>query len=288
MTARSRLALLVSGFAFLLVFLSLFALPSGSLRAYFYSDPETTIVERPPELGSSGAVTYSFRSDQKGSAFQCRWGQGEWNKCVSPLSRTGLKSGQYTFSVRATNNGRTDKTPATDDFQIDRDPPQTTIKGDRNWSKENVSLRLGANEPVSGYECSLDKGAWKNCQTDWSARVSTGKHSLRARATDRAGNVDPSPAVHEFTVTKPAPPAPKTTISGPSRTKDPTPTFKLASDQAKVTFQCSVDGGAWRACGTNFTTSKLKLGAHTVRARATNAGGKTDPSPASKQFTIIK
>jgi Ca2+-binding RTX toxin-like protein len=81
---------------------------------------------------------------------------------------------------------------------------------------------------------------------------------------------------------------PDTTItSGPSgTTSDTTPTFTFTSSEAGSTFECRVDGGAWVACTTPFTTAELSPGDHTFEVRATDGVGNVDPTPASRAFTV--
>jgi hypothetical protein len=81
--------------------------------------------------------------------------------------------------------------------------------------------------------------------------------------------------------------APETSITGPTSTADNTPTFTLASTDAGSTFECAVDAGAFGPCTSPFTTPVLALGAHTVRARATDLGGNVDASPASASVTVV-
>ncbi|MFN8149752.1 MAG: hypothetical protein U0R24_01320 [Solirubrobacterales bacterium] len=81
---------------------------------------------------------------------------------------------------------------------------------------------------------------------------------------------------------------PETTISGgpTGSTSDNTPTFDLQSDETPSTFECSVDGAAFAPCTTPFTTAPLADGAHTFEARATDNSSNTDPTPASRAFTV--
>jgi hypothetical protein len=53
------------------------------------------------------------------------------------------------------------------------------------------------------------------------------------------------------------------------------------------TFTCSVDGGAFTACASPFTT-KLKKGTHTAAVRATDTAGNVDPTPATTTVTVKK
>ena len=82
---------------------------------------------------------------------------------------------------------------------------------------------------------------------------------------------------------------PQTTLKRkpPKRTRDRTPTFRFAADEAKAQFQCKLDKTAYRSCRSPFTTKRLALGAHTFKVRAVDSGGRVDPSPASYRFQVI-
>jgi len=54
----------------------------------------------------------------------------------------------------------------------------------------------------------------------------------------------------------------------------------VASD-TDATYQCSLDGGAYQSCDSTVTYDGLEKGTHTFAARATDADGDTDPSPAT-------
>jgi hypothetical protein len=83
--------------------------------------------------------------------------------------------------------------------------------------------------------------------------------------------------------------APQTTLRRKpgKRTHDRTPTFRFASNESGSTFQCKLDGKAFRSCRSPFTSKPLPLGAHTFKVRARDDSRKLDPSPASYSFTIV-
>ncbi len=83
--------------------------------------------------------------------------------------------------------------------------------------------------------------------------------------------------------------APQTTLRRrpPGRTRDRTPTFRFASDEADSTFQCKLDRKPYRSCRSPLTTKRLTLGPHAFRVRARNASGRFDPSPAFDAFRVI-
>ncbi len=105
------------------------------------------------------------------------------------------------------------------------------------------------------------------------------------RATDPAGNSDPTPASRTFTVdTSP----PDTTITaGPTGpTNDETPTFSFEADQAGSASECRIDEDAFAACTSPYIAPPLADGPHTFDVRATDPAGNTDPTPASRTFTV--
>ncbi len=65
-------------------------------------------------------------------------------------------------------------------------------------------------------------------------------------------------------------------------------TFSGTDDRGAVTFECSLDGGAFAPCTSPFTTAKLKRGHHTFHVRAVDAAGNVDATPAMKGFRVKK
>lgn len=84
--------------------------------------------------------------------------------------------------------------------------------------------------------------------------------------------------------------APDTTITaGPadvSLTNDNTPTFAFTSDQAGVTFACSIDAMPAVGCTSPYTPGPLADGGHRFAVAATNAGAEPDLTAATRNFTV--
>jgi hypothetical protein len=91
------------------------------------------------------------------------------------------------------------------------------------------------------------------------------------------------------TVTPPADTtAPDTTItSGPA---DPTTStsasFSFTSSEAGSTFECKIDAGAYGSCASPQAYSNQTVATHTMSVRAIDAASNTDPSPATKTWTV--
>jgi hypothetical protein len=84
--------------------------------------------------------------------------------------------------------------------------------------------------------------------------------------------------------------SPNTAITGGpvGSTTDTTPTFTFASSESPSTFSCKIDGGADVPCKSPYTTPALGYGSHTFSVKATDADGNTDPTPATRTFTVAK
>ena len=85
----------------------------------------------------------------------------------------------------------------------DTSPPETTItkSPDKKSKKATAKFAFKSSEPGSSFECKLDKKAFKKCDSPQRyKRLDPGKHRFQVRATDPAGNPDPTPAKYSFKV----------------------------------------------------------------------------------------
>jgi hypothetical protein len=102
-------------------------------------------------------------------------------------------------------------------------------------------------------------------------------------------NRSPKPAFSAFKSYSAVSTAPKASItSGPtagSVIQDPTPTFAFKSSRIGSTFQCRVDAGALKPCGSPFTTPTLSNGNHSFSVRAIDAAGNVSPF-VKRPFTV--
>jgi hypothetical protein len=64
-------------------------------------------------------------------------------------------------------------------------------------------------------------------------------------------------------------------------------TFKFTSSEDSSTFACKRDRGEWKRCSSPKKYS-ARRGDHTFRVRATDAAGNTDPTPAKREFDVIR
>ena len=243
--------------------------------------PNTVLDSAPAAATQDTTPTFAFSSPEAGSTFQVRVDGGSWTSETSPLTLGPLAENTYTFEVRATDvAGNVDATPASFTFTVDTTPANTTITSSPPTasSSTSASFSFTASDAGPGFECSIDGGAFTDCSSPKSyAGLSEAAHTFAVRAEDAAGNLDPTPATHAWTVDQTAPDT--SFLSTPANpSANPTPTFGVGSTETPSTFECDLDGGGWAACSTPFTTPSLADGSHTLKARATDAAGNTDAS----------
>ncbi len=113
-----------------------------------------------------------------------------------------LEDGPHTLTATATDSttGRTSEPSAPSELLIDTQEPETFFRRSPPARSESrtAAFEYGASEEDVTYECSLDGGPFGPCQERYD--VGEGQHTLRVRATDRAGNVDSTPAQYSWRV----------------------------------------------------------------------------------------
>ena len=79
----------------------------------------------------------------------------------------------------------------------DTKPPNTRLLASPSarTTGRSATFRFASSEARSTFRCKLDRRAWARCRSGVTyRRLARGLHTFRVRATDRAGNVDRTPA----------------------------------------------------------------------------------------------
>lgn len=269
------------------------ALPQGASAAV----TNTRIASGPSGTIHTDAATFTFTSPEDGG-FQCRLDSADpadWSWCTSPQTYTSLADGVHVFEVRALNKpGHPDPTPAVQTFRVntDTEPPETTIVAGPSGTigTDSAIFSFESSEP-GFFECridSSDEGAWEGCASPQSySSLADGSHVFEVRATDEAGNTDPSPAVGSFVTDTTGP---ETTIdSAPSGViGDTSVSFEFSASE-EGSFECrfdSVNPADWVPCSSPQSYSALADGSHNFEVRALDAVGNPDPTPAVAEFAV--
>jgi hypothetical protein len=252
--------------------------------------PDTTITSGPTGVIGQSSATFAFTSSKAGSSFRCQLDAGALVSCTSPVTYNALAEGSHSISVVATDSlGNVDPTPAVRTWTVDTTPPDTTITAHPgNPSSQNSpSFSFTSTEPGSTFECQLDAGAWLSCTSPKSyAGLSESGHTFAVRATDGAGNTDPSAATYTWTIDLTAPASPSID-SGPSgRVAATTASFSFSdADPTATAFRCSLDGAAAVSCSSPTAYSGLSSASHTLAVSAVDAAGNAS-APTTANWTV--
>ncbi|MGH9192454.1 MAG: right-handed parallel beta-helix repeat-containing protein [Acidimicrobiales bacterium] len=260
--------------------------------------PETTVTSGPAAITTSSDATFLFTANEVGSTFECSLDGALFDSCEVPFELTDLEVGPHTLAVQATDlAGNTDATPAEHAWTIvaDTTAPDTAITAGPSGTNTavDVAFEFSGSDDTSlpadlEFECAFDGGAFESCSSPHQIQgLTPGEHSFAVRAVDEALNVDDTPATRTWTTVDAT--APETSIdSGPaSPTEEATATFALSSNEAGVTFECSLDGASFTACASPAEVTGLTPADHTFRARARDAAGNADATPELYEWTVV-
>jgi hypothetical protein len=143
------------------------------------------------------------------------------------------------------------------------------------------------------FECSLDGGPFEGCETPEEIEVLTaGPHTLAVRALDEAGNFDPTPAVHNWTIDDMSAPDTEITLGPDSETLSTSAIFEFEgfeeiSDLPVFDFECSLDNAEFAPCASPYEINGLSTGAHVLLVRAKDLAGIVDPTPDFYEWLIM-
>jgi hypothetical protein len=271
--------------------------------------PNTTIGTKPPTRTNDTEAEFSFTaSPSSGASFECKLDSAAFAPCTSPQAYTSLDGDNaaggtaHSFQVRAKNADGTDPSPATHNWTVDTVAPTATIGGKpaNPSSGASAAFTFSANEAVTGFQCSLAKGAaadsFSACTTGKTyIGLEDGPHTFKVRAVDQAGNQGTPGAFpagsYTWTVdnsladTTP----PETTIKSkpPDPSTSSTASFGYESNEPGSTFECKLDSGPFVPCPTaGVVYSGLVNGPHSFQVRAGDSSGNSDGTPAGYSWAV--
>jgi hypothetical protein len=174
--------------------------------------------------------------------------------------------------------GRDDTPPPPPDTSITAHPPSQSDTAEATFEFE--SDMAGAS-----FRCKLDAEDPVGCSspTVYEA-LGEGSHTFEVAAIGPGGAADPTPATWSWNVDT----EPDTLItSGPAaQTQSTSATFHFESTQPGSTFTCALDAATPAACSSPVSFTDLGVGSHSFSVTATDAGGKSDPSPATSTWMV--
>ncbi|MCY1073568.1 kelch repeat-containing protein [Archangium lansingense] len=246
--------------------------------------PDTALTSAPANPSNQSTFTFS---SEAGASFECSLDGAAFTPCTSPATYVQLAEGSHSFQVRARDvAGNVDATPAAHDWTVDQTAPDTALaSAPANPSNQSTASFTFSSEAGASFECSLDGAAFTPCTSPATyVQLAEGSHSFQVRARDVAGNVDATPAAHDWTVDQTAPDTALTSAPA-SPSNQPTASFTFSSE-ASASFECSLDGAAFSACTSPATYAQLPEGPHSFRVRARDVAGNVDATPAAHDWTL--
>ncbi len=252
--------------------------------------PETELDSVPAALSKEKHVSITFHANGNANGFVCALDGATPSQCIPPFE-ADVTDGEHTFEVAAAIGIAVDETPATHTWRVDATAPDTVlVMGPPSLDNTiDPALTFTGSDPGGGtvtFECKLDGGAFAPCSSPDQVTITDGSHSFEVRAVDAAGNVDPTPATHAWALDSSTPDTAITTGPIAASTVLPNVSFTFSSPDAAATFECSLDGDVFAACTSPKAYPGLADGPHTFTARAKNAAGTVDPSPATRMFIV--
>jgi hypothetical protein len=203
---------------------------------------------------------------------------GSWSVAASP----DLEDGDYWAHAEQAGTSGTAVTAATS-FTVDTTPPHTVLSSGPQGTTAATSAGFGfsASETGSTFECRLDTGAWSPCAPPQTySALGNGLHTFAVRATDPAGNVDPTPATRSWAVNTTGAAVTLEVPADNALTNDSTPLFSghastagADSDTVNVEIYRPVSGGPDELVQTRSVVRSSVDGSWSVAASPALADG---------------
>lgn len=187
-----------------------------------------------------------------------------------------------------------DKLPAADagidppgDAAPDEGVPSTTITAAPAAFSPiaAASFEFASDDPAAHFTCSVDGAPAEPCGSPFTRSLGDGPHGFAVRAIDAAGNADPTPAEHQWSIDTVAP---ETTLTSAPPAADNTvrPRFEFRASEPGASFECALDDAAYAACASGDEVGPLGDGTHVLAVRARDRAGNVDASPAIHAWTV--
>ncbi|GAA5123667.1 hypothetical protein GCM10023339_43930 [Alloalcanivorax gelatiniphagus] len=304
----------------------------GGLESRTINLVDATMEKAPPAITNSRTATFEF-STRGGATFQCALDDSDGTSYCGSGPKTihtvtGLHDGTHTFKVWASSPTAIDPVATQHTWVVDTVAPETTMKLTHTHQD---TARFEVSSPGStSLECRLTRdgtaGAWTPCGPDSVAHtgLADGTYTQQIRGKDAAGNVDPTPATHTWTVDEvpdvptptdptptdptptdpiptgpatpsPQPPVPDTTAPDTTLTAAPAEGAFVTSERTTLGWSATETASAWactldsapHACsGTASELVALAPGTHRFTVAAVDAAGNRDATPATRSWTV--
>ncbi|HVC07405.1 MAG TPA: S8 family serine peptidase [Solirubrobacterales bacterium] len=167
--------------------------------------PTVTITKQPKKIGRNRSPAVEFSANRPVD-FSCSLDGSAPQACSSPfVPAKPLADGQHRFEVTGVDiAGHLGSGSVS--FTVETRPPNTFFRQHprrlirTHRPRARAGFRFGSNQSPVTFLCRVDGGRFRRCGSRLSRRFALGVHTVRVKARDAAGNVDPTPAVFRFRV----------------------------------------------------------------------------------------
>jgi hypothetical protein len=257
--------------------------------------PDTPVIDTPtdnPHYQSEETVTLSGTGSPGSTVVLVNGGtapvtDGRWTFALNAQAE-----GRHDYTVRAENAAGQTGTDSTTVY-VDHTAPDTTIdSGPVAAGFNGVEFGFSSNESGAQFTCKLagifngdtpPQGGCSSPQSYQSLREGE-SYTLTVFATDRAGNVDSTPASLTF-IYDHVPPVTHIDSTWQSPTNDSTPTIAFSADPGS-SFVCHVDGDPDAPCISPLTLATLTDGGHVFFVKATDPAGNVQQDYTTFSFVV--
>ncbi|HVQ58680.1 MAG TPA: Ig-like domain-containing protein, partial [Solirubrobacterales bacterium] len=262
--------------------------------------PQTTIESGPKGVTANAFPRFDLDSSETEAGFECRVDSDDNEACGSEFVVEELDDGQHSVYASAEDEaGNVDASPATRTFAVDTTAPGAAIEnGPSGLTADNTPTFVFSAGAGATVKCAIEADAddfdpseYRACSTatsDTSASaLADGGYTFHLQVSDALENQHTLD--RHFTVDT-APPD-TSIISGPEgATDDPQPTFGFSASEARVKYECQLDGSSFASCSgpgpTHSPATTLADGEHIFSVRAVDKAGAADLTPATRTFTV--
>jgi CSLREA domain-containing protein len=254
---------------------------------------DTFIDSGPDEATEETSATFEFSSNYPGDVtFECLLDEAlTYVPCASPLTYTDLIADEHSLLVRAKDpDGNVDQTPAEWEWAIGDvpDPVTITVHPDARTESRTATFEWTSPDADAVFECSLDGANFSICSSPKTySGLQYAEHTFQVQEHNADPIVDPVPATYTWTVADDTAPNTTITFGPPEVTGNDFANFTLTTNEALATFECSLDGAEFEPCGDSVGYSGLDIGEHVFEARAVDAAGNRDESPARHEWSVV-
>tara|TARA_B100000683_G_scaffold277743_1_gene338514 strand:+ start:115 stop:4392 length:4278 start_codon:yes stop_codon:yes gene_type:complete len=248
--------------------------------------PVTQWVSTPDARTKETQATFEFSASTENATFVCRLDSGERDTCTSPHVVDGLAEGTHYFEVRATSSeGLQEMAAQLFEWEVDLTPPDTVFETDTASPTNQVAATFSfeTESDVAAFECAAQNDSFNSCSSPWTVQGQEGENQIQIRAIDDVGNVDPSPAVFQWTIDTVAPRS--TIVTGPPElSTESQVTIEVTVDEETSGFECTLNDLEWGACRASNVVNNLSHGRHVFHLKAVDLAGNIEENPVVFQW----